>query len=99
VRVCALCPLDGPRSSDWRSSPIASPERPKPAEKVARVGLAGLAQGKSCVISGAKNRLMLEGERLCTAAIHCQDGREDDAAVRIVGMPQASISRPKNLSL
>jgi short-subunit dehydrogenase len=31
---------------------------------VARVGLEALAAGKSYVISGAKNRLMMESERL-----------------------------------
>ena len=34
------------------------------AEKVARVGLNALARGKSYVVSGAMNRLMLESERL-----------------------------------
>jgi hypothetical protein len=31
---------------------------------VARVGLEGLAAGKSSVISGVKNQLMMAGERL-----------------------------------
>lgn len=65
VRVCALCP--GSTTTEFQSV-AQQPDRvfrsAETAEKVARVGLAGLAQGKSCVISGAKNRLMLEGERL-----------------------------------
>ena len=64
VRVCALCP--GSTTTEFQSV-AQQPDRvfrsAETAEKVARVGLAGLAQGKSCVISGAKNRLMLEGER------------------------------------
>jgi len=34
------------------------------AEKVARVGLEAMAAGKSYVISGARNRLMMESERV-----------------------------------
>ena len=37
---------------------------PETAEKVARVGLEALAAGKSYVISGARNRIMIESERL-----------------------------------
>jgi short-subunit dehydrogenase len=65
VRVCALCP--GSTTTEFQEV-AQQPDRvfrsAESAEKVARVGLAGLAQGKSCVISGTKNRLMLEGERL-----------------------------------
>jgi uncharacterized protein len=65
VHVCALCP--GSTTTEFQEV-AQQPDRvfrsAETAEKVARVGLAGLAQGKSCVISGTKNRLMLEGERL-----------------------------------
>jgi short-subunit dehydrogenase len=65
VCVCALCP--GSTTTEFQEV-AQQPDRvfrgAETAEKVARVGLAGLAQGKSCVISGTKNRLMLEAERL-----------------------------------
>ncbi len=65
VRVCALCP--GSTNTEFQEV-AQQPDRvfrsAETAEKVARVGLEGLAAGKSCVISGTKNRLMLEGERL-----------------------------------
>ena len=65
VRVCALCP----GSTDTEFKDVAQqPDRTfrsaETAEKVARVGLEGLAAGKSCVISGTNNRLMVESERL-----------------------------------
>ncbi len=65
VRVCALCP----GSTDTEFQQVAEqPDRvfrsAETAEKVARVGLQGLAAGKSSVISGMKNRLMMAGERL-----------------------------------
>jgi uncharacterized protein len=65
VRVCALCP----GSTDTEFQGVAQqPARlfrsAETAEKVARVGLAGLAAGKSSVISGTKNRLMLVSERV-----------------------------------
>ena len=65
VRVCALCP--GPTTTEFQQV-AEQPDRvfkvAETAEKVARVGLEGLARGKSCVISGVMNRLMMEGERL-----------------------------------
>jgi uncharacterized protein len=65
VRVCALCP----GSTDTEFQGVAQqPDRvfrsAETAAKVARVGLAGLAAGKSSVISGTKNALMMAGERL-----------------------------------
>jgi uncharacterized protein len=65
VRVCALCP----GSTDTEFQQVAEqPDRmfrsAETAEKVARVGLEALAAGKSYVISGVKNRLMMESERI-----------------------------------
>jgi short-subunit dehydrogenase len=65
VRVCALCPgsteteffqVAGQRNHTRRA--------PETAEKVAHVGLKGLATGKSVVISGFKNWLGAETLRL-----------------------------------
>ncbi len=65
VRVCALCP----GSTETEFQQVAQePDRPfrvaETAEKVARVGLEALARGKSYVVSGAMNRILLETERL-----------------------------------
>lgn len=65
VRVCALCP----GSTDTEFQEVArQPDRAfrfaETAEKVARVGLEGLARGETCVISGARNRWMVRAERL-----------------------------------
>jgi short-subunit dehydrogenase len=65
VRVCALCP----GSTETEFQQVAQePDRPmrvaESADKVARVGLHALARGKSFVVSGAMNRLLLESERL-----------------------------------
>jgi uncharacterized protein len=65
VRVCALCP--GPTRTEFQQvaqQPNRTFKVAETAEKVARVGLEGLAKGKSYVISGAMNRLMMEAERL-----------------------------------
>ena len=65
VRVCALCP--GSTESEFREvagQPEHTRGRQETAEKVARVGLRALAAGKSSVISGARNWLSAEGERL-----------------------------------
>jgi uncharacterized protein len=65
VRVCALCPgsteteffqVAGQRNHTRRA--------PETAEKVARVGLAALAAGKSSVISGFKNWMGAESVRM-----------------------------------
>jgi len=65
VHVCALCP--GSTTTEFQQV-AQQPDRvfrsAETADKVARVGLAALAEGRSFVISGAKNRLMVEGERL-----------------------------------
>jgi hypothetical protein len=67
VRVCALCP--GSTATEFGA--VAGSPRPagirrgqESAEKVARVGLEALAAGKHSVISGFKNRLGVELERL-----------------------------------
>ncbi|MGH9683900.1 MAG: SDR family NAD(P)-dependent oxidoreductase [Candidatus Acidiferrales bacterium] len=65
VRVCALCP--GSTNTEFKDvahQPDRAFRYAETAEKVARVGLEGLASGKSCVISGAKNRIMTEAERI-----------------------------------
>ena len=65
VHVCALCP--GSTNTEFQQV-AQQPDRvfrsAETADKVARVGLAALAEGRSFVISGAKNRLMVETERL-----------------------------------
>jgi len=67
VRVCALCP--GSTTTEFQSvadQPDRSFRSPETAEKVARVGLEGMARGKTCVISGRKNWLMVQTERLAS---------------------------------
>ncbi len=65
VHVCALCP--GSTTTEFQQV-AQQPDRvfrsAETADKVARVGLAALEEGRSFVISGAKNRLMVETERL-----------------------------------
>jgi uncharacterized protein len=65
VTVCALCP--GSTTTEFQSV-AAQPDRTfrsaEKAEKVARVGLEGMARGETCVISGGKNWLMVEAERI-----------------------------------
>lgn len=65
VHVCALCP--GSTATEFREV-AGQPERTfrgaETAQKVARTGLRALAEGKSSVISGFKNTLSVEGQRL-----------------------------------
>jgi uncharacterized protein len=64
VHVCALCP--GSTVSEFHevagASHMAGPQEPN--EKVARVGLEALAAGKVLVISGTRNLLSMEAQRL-----------------------------------
>lgn len=63
VHVTALCP--GSTESEWHQVAGRPPSgKMAPAEKVARDGLAGLAAGKSLVISGMGNLLAMETQRL-----------------------------------
>lgn len=65
VNVCALCP--GSTTTEFQDvaqQPDRTFRSPETAEKVARVGLEGMARGDTFVISGRKNRLMVELERL-----------------------------------
>ncbi len=66
IYVCALCPVQLIRSFSRLpgSLTVCSASR-KTAEKVARVGLEGLAAGKTLVISGGKNRLMIRIGTAC----------------------------------
>lgn len=70
VHVCALCP--GSTTTEFREV-AGQPERTfrgaETAEKVARVGLRALAEGKSSVISGLKNKLSVEGQRLAPRSL------------------------------
>jgi len=65
VNVCALCP--GSTTTEFQSvahQPDRTFRSPETAEKVARVGLEGMARGDTFVISGGKNRLMVGLERV-----------------------------------
>lgn len=66
IRVCALCP--GSTESEFQEvaghRPSSRVDRRESAEKVARTGLRALAAGKSYVISGRRNYLAAQSERL-----------------------------------
>lgn len=65
VNVCALCP--GSTSTEFREvagQPESTFRGAEAAEKVARVGLKALAEGKASVISGFRNKMSVEGQRL-----------------------------------
>jgi uncharacterized protein len=67
IHVCALCP--GSTSTEFhqvagQTRITAMNKNRETAEKVAHVGLKALAEGKSMVISGAKNLLGVEFQRL-----------------------------------
>jgi len=65
VRVCALYP--GSTATEFHEvsgQTRGARSKQEPAGKVARTGLAALAAGRSGVVSGARNWLMIEAERL-----------------------------------
>jgi short-subunit dehydrogenase len=65
VNVCCLCP--GSTETEFHQvagQPPRTSRRRETAERVARVGLAALAEGRSLVISGTHNRINVELQRL-----------------------------------
>src|SRR5262249_1540117 len=65
VHVCCLCP--GSTESEFHQvagQPARTAKRREKAEKVARVGLEALAEGKPMVISGRQNWANVELQRL-----------------------------------
>ena len=65
IRVCALCP--GPTESEFNATsgtPIRGGASRETAQKVVGVGLDALLAGKHSVISGTRNRLGAELQRL-----------------------------------
>lgn len=69
VRVCALCP--GSTTTEFQQvagSPPHALRVPETAEKVARVGLRGLAAGKRLVISGGRNWVGVQAQRVLPRA-------------------------------
>jgi len=83
VNVSALCP--GPTTTEFQEvaqQPDRAFRMAETAEKVARVGLEGLARGKSCVISGARNRWMIRAERLAPRSFIAR------MAGKVIGPPE-----------
>ena len=70
IRVCALCP--GTTHTEFQRV-AGQPDRQfrvaENAAKVARVGLKGLAQGRSYIISGVSNYWGVHGQRLATRGL------------------------------
>jgi short-subunit dehydrogenase len=67
IRVCGLCP--GSTESEFRevanqTNTPASNRKQEPADKVARAGLQALLAGKSYVISGTRNYLGAQSQRI-----------------------------------
>ena len=65
IHVCALCP--GSTDSEFHAvagTPQRSFKAQETSQKVAGVGLQAVAKGKSYIISGAKNYLLIHGQRL-----------------------------------
>ncbi len=69
VRVCALCP--GTTQSEFAqvAGRRISVRAGESADKVAQVGLAALAGGRSAVISGIRNKLGVASQRLAPRAL------------------------------
>jgi len=83
VRVSALCP--GPTTTEFQEvaqQPDRAFKAAESAEKVARVGLEGLARGESCVISGTRNRWMIRSERLAPRSFIAK------MAAKVIGPPE-----------
>lgn len=88
VRVCALCP--GSTNTEFQQV-AHQPDRvfrfAETADKVARVGLEALAEGKSSVISGSRNRWMVFGERFAPRSFVAR------MAAKVMG-PESAQSSP-----
>jgi uncharacterized protein len=70
VHVCALCPgATETEFQDVAAQPDYAFRSAETADKVARTGLAALAKGKPMVISGMKNLLSVESQRLAPRSL------------------------------
>lgn len=70
VHVCALCP--GATETEFQqvaAQPDYAFRSAETSDKVARVGLMALAKGKSMVISGVKNKLSVQSQRLAPRSL------------------------------